>query len=372
MSLLPRTIFISFLLVFSIFISCRQTPHKPRQVNRAVYHWRNSDYIDEPQRILIKQHNIDRVYVKLMDIDWEEIRGAVPLGINYLENIAHHNGFADVKKVEFIPVIFITNKTFQRIDSADIPLLARRILRKCFTDYDSIDIIWENENFNGYQRMIKMHPAEIQFDCDWTVSTAAKYFYFLETVKKLLPNATTKLTATIRLHQYKYPGKTGVPPVSRGMLMVYNISDVTKYTNVNSIFEYDKAKPYFSSGKEYKLPLDVALPAYSWGIVYRGKKFFTIEHGMTTETVNEKDYFSKKEKNIYAVKKDTLLNDLFLRPGDEIKIEGIDEEKLMQVVKLARKALNNDSVTVSFFELSSPTLNHYSHETIEQVYNNFR
>jgi hypothetical protein len=371
MSSRPHPVFIFFFIGISLFISCQQKTLKAKQVKRAVYHWKNHSSIGNDAQLLLKKHDIGLVYTKLMDIDWEEGRGAVPLGINHLEDIAVYNGFYDVKKVEFIPVIFITNKVFTKIDSADIPLLARRILRKCFTDYDEMDVAWEKERFNQYQRRNHIQPGEIQFDCDWTVSTAPKYFYFLETVKKLLPGDSTKLSATIRLHQYKYPGKTGVPPVSRGMLMVYNITDLTKYTDINSIFEYDQAKSYFNSGKKYSLPLDLALPAYAWGIVYRGKKFFTIEHGLTVDRVKGSNYFQPKEKNIYAVKKDTLLDNLYLRPGDEIKFEGIDHHRLMQAVELSRKAMNNDSFTISIFELSSPTLLKYHHETIEQVYNSY-
>jgi hypothetical protein len=367
----PHPVFIFFFIGFFLFISCQEKPVKAKQVKRAVYYWKNDTWLGLEGQRLLERHDIRRVYTKLMDIDWEEGRGAVPLGMNYLERFEDHNTYDRVRKFEFIPVIFITNKTFVRIDSADIPLLATRILRKCFTGYDRTDSAAEAEKYENHYRTYNLRPKEIQFDCDWTVSTASKYFYFLETVKKLLPGDSTKLSATIRLHQYKYPGKTGVPPVSRGMLMVYNIADLTKYTNVNSIFEYDKAKPYFKSGKNYSLPLDLALPAYAWGIVYRGKKFFTIEHGLTVDRVKGSNYFQPTEKNIYAVKKDTLLDNLYLRPGDEIKFEGIDHERLMQVVELSRKAMNNDSFTVSFFELSSPTLLKYDYETIEQVYNSY-
>lgn len=363
----PRSASVFIFIVF-LFTSCK---HTDRQVTRAIYHWKNSSYIENEQRLLMQQHSISRLYVKLMDIDWQENRGAIPLGINHLEDLGPNIFIYDSSVVELVPVIFITNKTFTRIDSADIPLLATRILRKCFTAYDETDSQSETR-FAWLTQRYKLHPAEIQFDCDWTESTASKYFYFLETVKKLLPDASTEISATIRLHQYKYSNKTGVPPVNKGMLMVYNISEVTKYTPVNSIFEYDKAKPYFNTGKEYSLPLDLALAAYSWGIVYRDKKFFTIEHGMMPEMLQQKEYFRLNAKNIYTVRKDTLLNNLFLRPGDEIKIESIDEKRLMQAANLARRALNNDSLTVSLFELSSPTLKNYSHETIEQVFNSFR
>lgn len=258
MSLLPRTASVLF-LVLIFYTSCR---YKDRQVSRGVYHWKNSSYIDMELQGMMKEHSIKRLYVKLMDIDWAEGRGAVPIAINQLEDLGPNIFIFDTPLFDLVPVIFITNKTFARIDSADIPLLATRILRKCFTRYDTTDKVYERDHYAFTQSGKILLTREIQFDCDWTQSTASKYFYFLETVKRILPDAHTKISATIRLHQYKYPAKTGVPPVNRGMLMVYNITDVTKYGNVNSIFEYDKAKPYFTE-KKYPLPLDIALAAYT-------------------------------------------------------------------------------------------------------------
>lgn len=364
----PRTVSVLFFAVLILPAACN---HKPRLVNRAVYLWKNSPWIDWVERDWLKKHDVGKVYVKLLDVDWDEARGAYPVSLNNTEYLVRNIYPSDSLELDVVPVIFITNKVFARIDSTEIETLATRILRKCFTRYDLPDSASEKENLYLYGSIVNLQPTEIQFDCDWTTGTAKKYFYFLETVKKMIAGRNTRLSATVRLHQYKYPEKTGVPPVSKGMLMVYNITDLTKYDTTNSIFEKDKAAAYFSSSRSYPLPLDVALPAYSWGIIYRNKKFFMIENGMTEKELQQPDYFQPSGNNFFAVKKDTVMGDVFLRPGDEIKIETIDEKRLMQAAALARKAVNSDSLTISLFDLSSSPIKDYSHETVEQVYNSF-
>jgi hypothetical protein len=220
-------------------------------------------------------------------------------------------------------------------------------------------------------------PNEIQFDCDWTAKTAGNYFFFLKTVRQLLPSDSIHLSATIRLHQYKYPGKTGVPPVDRGMLMLYNVSDLTQYSPVNSIFDRQKAAAYFEGGKRYPLPLDIVLPAYSWGLVFRNKKFYQIENGLDVEEVKASPAFEPVDGvagggvSFYRVKKDTVLGELFLRPGDEIKIEGIDSTLLAAAAGLSMSAVNTDSFRVTFFELSENEIKNFSDETLTHIYSSY-
>jgi hypothetical protein len=363
-----RTVSVLFFTVLILLAACS---HKPRQVNRAVYYWQNGNWLSGEETRWMKQHDVSRVFAKMLDIDWDEVRGAYPVSLNNTEYFVRSISPLDSLNLDVVPVIFITNKVFVHIDSTEIAKLATRVLRKCFTRYDAIDSAAEVENLYLRGDLPNLQPAEIQFDCDWTAGTAGKYFYFLETVKKMLAGRNTRLSATVRLHQFKYPKKTGVPPVSKGMLMVYNITNLTDYSTTNSIFEHEKAAAYFNASKSYPLPLDVALPAYSWGIIYRNKKFFMIQNGMTEKELQESAYFQPSGKNFFAVKKDTVMHEVFLRPGDEIKIETIDEKTLMQAAALARKALNSDSLTISLFDISSSPIKEYSHETVEQVYNSF-
>jgi hypothetical protein len=350
------------LLVFS----CNK---KQTQVSRAYYFWRT----DRPSRDeirFLKQHSVQKLYFHLIDVDWSEVLGAIPVVSNEVSRLNYEMRTFDSFPVQIVPVVFITNKTFQRIDSFDIPLLAKRLVRRCLASYDQTDKYYEQKRPWEFSEGA-LAPKEIQFDCDWTRETAGKYFSFLREVKYLLPSDSIKISATIRLHQFKYFKKTGVPPVSRGMLMMYNISDPKEYGESNSIFETAKVREYFT-GNKYPLPVDIVLPAWSWCIVYRNQKFYQIENELDEKDLQAASFLRSKGHHIYSVTTDTVYHDLFLRPGDEIKAEGVDQRSLGEAAALAKKAMNTDSFTISFFELSEREFKNYKDETIDKIYNSFR
>jgi hypothetical protein len=359
---------LSLIVLFATLNSCGSN-RRETHITRSYYFWRNGSTTTEEQQFL-KQHEIRKIYARLLDVDWDDIMGAVPIAGNQIEQISFSLKQHDSFEVNLVPVVFITNKTFERIDSSDIPLLAQRIIRRCLPSYDSIDQAYERNNYlNQYGGPIS--PRELQFDCDWTVKTATRYFQFLREIKKRIRTDAILISATIRLHQYRYPQKTGVPPVDRGMLMVYNLSDPKQYGTQNSIFEKRTAEPYFSGKEKYPLPLDMALPAWSWCIVYRNQKFYQIENGLDEPDLKSLSFLQRRSNGLYRVTSDTVYRGLFLRPGDEIKAEGIDETTLSAAAQLARKAVNSDSFSISLFELSENEIKNYNRETIRKVYSAF-
>jgi len=351
-----------------LFFSCNK---KQPEIIRSYYYWRSDSYVNTSERNFLADHQIHKLYARLLDIDWSEVYGAIPVSEVNLNALNKQLNFYDSLHISIIPVIFLTNKTFDKIDTAEIPVLAKRIVRRCLPAYDSVDIEYENRGNYYYNKLLAINSGEIQFDCDWTISTSKKYFQLLDAVKKLLPDSI-EVSATIRLHQYKYPSKTGVPPVNRGMLMVYNVSDPKKYTQINSIFNYSDAAPYFTSNKKYPLPLDIVLPAYSWCFIFRNQKFYQIENELSAADLENLKFLRKEENGFYKVLQDTVFQDLFLRPGDEIKAEGISEEILQEAASLAKKSVNSNHYSIALFELSEKEIKNYSRETIDKIYNSYR
>lgn len=356
-----------FIPLFIIGFSC--TPKKEKVVTRSYYYWRSSGEIGGDERKFLRDHQIKKLYVRLMDIDWSGVQGAIPVSAGQPGLLDRNLNEYDSLGMDIIPVIFITNQTFEKIDSADIPLLARRVVRRCLPAYDEMDKVYESKH---RQSVLGDTPLEIQIDCDWTTRTRNKYFYFLNLVKEFIPPEKTIISATIRLHQYKYPEKTGIPPVNRGMLMLYNITDLRSYSPVNSIYEDKKAKAYFTPAKKYALPLDIVLPAYSWCILFRDRQFYQIENDLSENELKQQSFLQPAGKGFYRVTADTVFQDMFLRPGDEIKVESISAEVLRQAAELSEKAINTDKFSVAFFELSVNEIKNYNHETFEDIYHSFR
>ena len=131
----------------------------------------------------------------------------------------------------------------------------------------------------------------LQVDCDWTISTKEKYFNLLI----LLSNYIEHLSATIRLHQIKYVKATGVPPVEKGVVMIYNL-DSPADTNIrNSIFSFEKALLYLKGNLEhYPLQLDVALPAFSWGVHFHHGKIKGLIADFHPSDIDKENMVQKK------------------------------------------------------------------------------
>lgn len=236
----------SLLLLALCFVSCT---HKKIQITRSCYYWASSSFIHPSKKEFLKKHAVRKIYARLMDVDWKQLYGAYPVATNGVEDLSRHINSYDSLSINTVPVVFITNKTFLRISKTDIPLLAKRIARRCFPAYDSTDRVYET-TYPLWLNSKRFVPQEIQFDCDWTPASAANYFYFLAVFRSLLPDSSIRVSATIRLHQYKYSQKTGIPPVDRGMLMIYNLHDLKQYNPVNSIFDVQKASAYFGSNNQ--------------------------------------------------------------------------------------------------------------------------
>jgi hypothetical protein len=118
---------------------------------------------------------------------------------------------ASTEGYNIVPVIFIKNRTFIDVDSATVTALADSVLKLV-------------TQINNTQ---KLSPQEIQFDCDWTETTRNSYFLFINHYRAA---SKQSISATIRLHQVKYPATTGIPPVDRGVLMYYNMGSINGTT----------------------------------------------------------------------------------------------------------------------------------------------
>ena len=167
-------------------------------------------------KIIFKVFSIKKIYPKFFDVDWDFNQQA-PVA---LASISFSTTIP--QKIAIVPTVFITNRTLVHLPANNLTDLANKIVQKLVRQMQALPN-------NAIQ--------EIQFDCDWTQSTKTKYFDLLQLLKKAFHPKGIQLSATIRLHQIKYLQKTGVPPVSRGMLMYYNMGEVQKATTNNSILK---------------------------------------------------------------------------------------------------------------------------------------
>jgi hypothetical protein len=340
------------LLLFLIVVaSCNlSTKKEDRKTERAFYYWKSNFRISDAERNAIDTLKAQTIYLKFFDVDWNNNTGA-PLPVAQLR--ITDSSYLQSQPLNIIPVIFITNECIYKIDPAQVNDLAQKITSLTKSMEENYSLI---------------NISEIQIDCDWTASTKEKYFNLLNRLKEL--NNTVAFSATIRLHQIKFSEKTGVPPVSRGMLMCYNMGNLTNMETRNSILEIDELKKYIGDLHNYPLPLDVALPLFDWKVLFRKGKFSGLIEGLPDSLLTA-TAFSKNGNRFIAVK-DTTAGGYEFKAGDLLRNEESSYKDVLEAATLLSEKVSNRELRISLYHLDPVILNKYSTHEIENIYNALR
>lgn len=276
--------------------------------------------MDESDNRFLAEAGISRIYLRLFDIGFSENGSIAP--------VAPVRIYTDGGGREIIPVVFIANDVWSAAREdlpAKVTAKAKALLRN---------------PRDG--RPLSIH--EIQIDSDWSVGTKDRYFHFLEGLRR--EASFRRISATIRLHQIQFSDRTGIPPVDRGMLMMYSTGDPRKYEVTNSILDLRDASAYLKNLKEYPLPLDEALPLFNWGVVFHARHFRRLIHDLDESELASSD-FQKSSGNRYRALRRTKLSDVEILAGEEIRFEKTDPElaeKARQIFRTQR-----DSFSIALF-----------------------
>lgn len=302
------------LLLGALFVlACNKTAPE-----RAYYYWKTTLTATPKEIDYLDQSGVSHLYIKILDIGVGSAgRGIQPYALLEVADTALLRGR------QWTACVFITNEVFLGIAEQQIEWLAER------TGYA----------LDGYVHRMPSPASEWQIDCDWTPSTRAAFFRYLTLLRSKMSRKTI-LSATIRLHQFKFPQQTGVPPVDRGMLMAYNTGHIERFDAANSIYHPGDADAYWTGRrKPYPLPMDMALPVFSWTLLYREHALHKIIHGVPARELSDADRFrlldSTEDLRRFLVLRETFLEGHYLRPGDGVKTESIHPGLLRQIVHRA-------------------------------------
>ncbi|AWV99423.1 hypothetical protein [Arcticibacterium luteifluviistationis] len=325
-----------FLVCLSFITFSCFTKQEKKVISKAVYHWKSTYQPSQKAKETVKALNIKKTYIRFFDIDFNaKANEAIPKGMVK---------FKDSPEGDIVPVIYITNRTFKSINETEITNLAVKTAAKIksITSADSLV-------FN-----------EVQLDCDWTETTKAKYFHFLEKLKSEF-GGNVKLTCTLRLHQVKFKEKTGVPPVDRVALMLYNVGDWTNVQTKNSLFDPDIIDQYIYRLPEYPLPVDIALPIYQQAIVFRNNRFHTYFKNVSKIDL-QKHFNTKPGENgkLLICQENCEFQNQSFRIGDVFRHEKVDFKTLNKVKKAILKKIKNKDVQVLLFHLDDKSLDNFT------------
>lgn len=289
-----------FLLLFSFF-GC-----KSKRLDQPIdfYYWKSFYSISPLEKEKLEELAVKRLYTRFFDVD--KVQGKIePIGI-----IQNFNAKSLV--VDYVPTVFITNRTFSATNEQQVIQLAKNVS-------NFIQEIAQRGDLDAY--------TEIQIDCDWTASTKTNYFLFLTELKKV---SQKEISATLRLHQVKFKTKEGVPPLDKMVLMCYATENPTEGSKKNSILDAGIAKDYLKNLEDYPIKLDVALPIYSWAII--------TNHLGKVRLVNSfsvSDLEGKPVKNlgngIFEAESDFFIEKFYISKGFTIKVETVSATVLREM-----------------------------------------
>lgn len=325
------------------FLGYRIYNPSSHKVSTSFYYWKSEFQLNESDVAKLKACNSERIYLHLFDVDVESSNSEPIPRAKLKFNEAFPAGLS------IVPVIYITNKTFEDSSPSSLEILAKRIIQLSKEITQPLNTEW----------------SEYQIDCDWTVKTKERYFKFLQLIRKEL-DANIPLSATIRLHQIKYPKKTGIPPIDRGMLMFYNMGNVSRFSKINTIYNERLAANYLGKLKEYPIKLDYALPAFSWGLHYRLEAIKSILSDQQMLIIQKSDAFTTNDHISYCIK-DGFSAGTYFQKGDVIKFEQVDKELCTKAANQLAKHINSSTFQVVFYHLGSEEIQNYEPSQLKDI-----
>lgn len=311
------------------------------------YYWRTEYSLDSAERNILADAQATKLYVRFFDLQssfytTEEMPISPNATIKFKQPLPTNQ--------EVVPVVFIPNEVLEKIDTNIIPDLAAKMRRKI-------------------ERMCAKHGItnvqEYQLDCDWNNTTRAAFFKLVREFKQQVNTAA--LSVTIRLYQYKYPDKSGVPPADKGLLMFYNMGKLEDYNEENYILNLNEAAKYLTSKKPYALPLDVGLPLYAQGVMYSQKHFYQLVQASEVEDAISKGWLKEGKGNMYTTTGDSTASWTYMNPDISVRYERVDKETLLKAADMLRGAIHNDTCNIVFYHLDAEPLKTFNAKDIRQV-----
>ena len=271
------------LLIIILYFQKKEIPY-------SFYYWQQTYHITTPKT---------PKYIKVLDIAYDG------------RAVIHKTLFKSYPKNEITPVIYLDNPVLKYKNAYPLAKEVSQLLKEF---------------------PLKYH--EIQIDCDWTNRTQKAYFNFLKELKKLTQK---KLSATIRLHQVKYFKRTLVPPVDRGVLMYYNMSNFKDLKTKNYILDLDVAQKYHYNFQNYPLKLDLALPLYAQAALIRFEEVIGAIEGVRVKDLNKN--FEHLNNNFYRVKKTHYFNGRLLYRDDILRLDAVTVKDLKYAIKNLKEVM---------------------------------
>jgi hypothetical protein len=120
------------------------------------------------------------------------------------------------------------------------------------------------------------------------------------------------------------------------------------------------------------LPLDVVLPAFSWGALFRQDKLIALINDLNIGILSSDADFLKLDKTHFRVLKDKLFEGQVLKKLDMIRLEEISPEITKHSAGMIAPHIKNGSLTVAIYHLNKELEQNYKTKDIQNIFSVFR
>jgi len=289
----------------------------------SFYYWKTVFELTEKEHQLLADLEVKRLYIRYFDVISSE-EGLKPSAIVQ---------FKEKPICEVVPVVYITTDA----------MVAKGEYASNFALADSVLLL-----INNISTEEGIEYKEVQFDCDWNESTEEEYFAFIDLVQERSPNL--KVSSTIRLHQVKYQERTGVPNVHSGTLMYYNMGRIAA-DSLNSIYDRDIARQYIAGLDDYNLPLNIAVPVFSWGVQSRGNAVVDLLNKINFRELKSDTLFKQNSEREFEAKYNGIFEDVYFARGDRLKLEYASPEDIRTAIQDISEYLQEAPKEIILYDL---------------------
>ena len=136
--------------------------------------------------------------------------------------------------------------------------------------------------------------------------------------------------------------------------------------------DVEEERKYLTALDRYPLKLDVVLPIFYWGVLFRDNRFAGILNNLDEKALKANAAFQKEESNNYRASYDAQLNNYTILKGDRIRLENCTEKDMEESISLISSKNKTDTLCLSFFSLDSQLINSSGNEKISQYYSDYR
>jgi hypothetical protein len=125
----------------------------------------------------------------------------------------------------------------------------------------------------------------------------------------------------------------------------------------NSIISESELKKYILESETYPLPVDIALPSYHWGLIYRLGKLTLIVNDIDKNSIKS-FAFSQISNNKYKADSSFYYNNTYFCKDDVLRIEESNPNTLVRCVDILKNSKHRFNEVI-FYHLSSNSISNY-------------